>query len=162
MEQLIKELAAYNNWANHKMTEWVNQLTEDQFEKEIVSSFSSIKKTCMHIWSAQEVWICRLEGIGFDTKYLRNESITRTNLMNNIMNSSNRLKIFSDKLSETDLQKDLNYQNLKGENFSNKIYGVLTHVFNHSTFHRGQLVTMLRQAGFTELSSTDLISFFRI
>ena len=35
-------------------------------------------------------------------------------------------------------------------------------VMNHSTYHRGQLVTLLRGAGFTALSTTDLISFYRL
>ncbi|WP_223233283.1 DinB family protein [Chitinophaga sp. CF418] len=33
---------------------------------------------------------------------------------------------------------------------------------NHSTYHRGQLVNMLRQVGFTQLSSTDLATYYRV
>jgi uncharacterized damage-inducible protein DinB len=35
------------------------------------------------------------------------------------------------------------------------------HVFNHGTYHRGQLVTMLRQVGVTEIPQTDYIAFVR-
>ncbi len=35
------------------------------------------------------------------------------------------------------------------------------HCMNHSTFHRGQLITIFRQLGFKKLFSTDLIAFSR-
>jgi len=34
-------------------------------------------------------------------------------------------------------------------------------VFNHSTYHRGQLVTMMRQLGETNVPVTDFIAFAR-
>jgi uncharacterized damage-inducible protein DinB len=38
---------------------------------------------------------------------------------------------------------------------------LLVHVLNHSTFHRGQLVTLLRQAGATALPATDFTEYRR-
>lgn len=35
----------------------------------------------------------------------------------------------------------------------------LLHVFNHNTYHRGQLVTMLRQVGVTKIPSLDISVF---
>ena len=32
---------------------------------------------------------------------------------------------------------------------------------NHGTYHRGQLITMLRQTGVTNLPATDLIVYYR-
>jgi uncharacterized damage-inducible protein DinB len=53
------------------------------------------------------------------------------------------------------------YQNTKKEQFKQPIYQVLLHMFNHSTYHRGQLVTMLRQLGVQKLPSTDFIVWSR-
>jgi uncharacterized damage-inducible protein DinB len=36
----------------------------------------------------------------------------------------------------------------------------MQHLVNHSTYHRGQVVTMLRQAGVKPVA-TDLIAFYR-
>jgi len=41
------------------------------------------------------------------------------------------------------------------------VYEILSHVFNHSTYHRGQLVTLFRQVGFTDVTSTDLLLYYR-
>ena len=35
------------------------------------------------------------------------------------------------------------------------IYQMLVHVFNHSTYHRGQLINMLRQLGIEKVPTTD-------
>ncbi len=59
-------------------------------------------------------------------------------------------------------QSILTYRNLKGDQFSQPVYQVLHHIFNHSTYHRGQLVTMLRQVGLEKIPSTDFIAWARI
>jgi uncharacterized damage-inducible protein DinB len=38
---------------------------------------------------------------------------------------------------------------------------MLQHVVNHSTYHRGQVATMLRQSGATPPKAMDLIAFYR-
>ena len=40
------------------------------------------------------------------------------------------------------------------------LWQLLQHVANHSTYHRGQITTMLRQLG-AKATSTDLIIFYR-
>ena len=43
-----------------------------------------------------------------------------------------------------------------------EFWQTFSHIINHSTYHRGQLVTILRQAGFTKLSSIDLATYYRM
>jgi uncharacterized damage-inducible protein DinB len=59
--------------------------------------------------------------------------------------------------------KSTTYKNLKGENFTNVNGSILLHVFNHGTFHRGQAVAMMRNAGFIgHIDLTDFIAFERL
>ncbi len=53
------------------------------------------------------------------------------------------------------------YENSKGEQFKQPIFQMLLHVFNHGTYHRGQLVTMLRQLGVENIPATDFIVWSR-
>jgi uncharacterized damage-inducible protein DinB len=53
------------------------------------------------------------------------------------------------------------YQNTKRESFKQPTWQMLTHLFNHGTFHRGQIVTMLRQLGEEKIPVTDYIEFSR-
>jgi uncharacterized damage-inducible protein DinB len=63
--------------------------------------------------------------------------------------------------TETALADVFTYQNLKGEQFTQPIFQMLIHVFNHGTYHRGQMVTMLRQLGVEKIPATDFIVWSR-
>ena len=58
-----------------------------------------------------------------------------------------------------DLAKDLRYLNLRGEFYAYPLWQQLAHVVNHSTYHRGQITTMLRQLG-AAATSTDLLLYY--
>ena len=54
------------------------------------------------------------------------------------------------------------YRNIRGDEFTSFHSEMIIHCMNHSTFHRGQLVTLIRETGWTEkLPSTDMITYFR-
>jgi uncharacterized damage-inducible protein DinB len=154
------QLAEYNIWANTIVIGWVEKITEEQWNREMVGSMKSIGATCVHIAGAEKVWNERLAGevapfLSTTFNGTREELITiwkkaSADLLNYIKNCATE-----------NLQNSFDYKNIKGESFTSKIYEVLAHVCNHSTYHRGQVVNYLRQVGFTDVSSTDLIQFFR-
>ena len=63
-------------------------------------------------------------------------------------------------VSETALNREILYTK-NDRLFREKEYEIVLHVFNHGTYHRGQLVTMLRQAGVDEIPGTDFIIMIR-
>src|SRR6185437_8220373 len=63
-------------------------------------------------------------------------------------------------LTDDALRRPLAYRNWAGESCEEPLWQILRHVVNHATYHRGQVVTMLRQLGATA-PSTDLIKFYR-
>ncbi|MEJ7678831.1 MAG: DinB family protein [Segetibacter sp.] len=56
MKQILKKYASYNVWANQKITETILTLSEETVKKTVVSSFSSIYLTLLHMWSAESIW----------------------------------------------------------------------------------------------------------
>jgi uncharacterized damage-inducible protein DinB len=62
-------------------------------------------------------------------------------------------------LDEAALSRDVRYVNLRGETWEYALWKQMLHVVNHSSYHRGQAVTMLRQLGRTP-PSTDLLVFY--
>jgi len=38
---------------------------------------------------------------------------------------------------------------------------MIMHCMNHSTYHRGQIITLLRELGATEIPGTDMIAYIR-
>ena len=59
------------------------------------------------------------------------------------------------------MDTQINYQDLKGNLYTSTAEEILMHVVNHGTYHRGQIITLLRQCGFTEVGSTDFMRFLR-
>ena len=63
-------------------------------------------------------------------------------------------------LSAADLERSFDYRDTKGNPHSFVLWQALQHLANHGTYHRGQVITLLRQLGAKPVS-TDLIGFFR-
>ena len=155
------ELAGFNVWATNVVCSWLEQINDEQWNKEIVSSFNSIQETVLHIISAEKAWIERFKKnpqtvwIQFSFKGTKDEHIALWK------ETSAEIKSFINAFDENELSANLDFKRLNGDAYSMPYYQLFAHVVNHATYHRGQLVTMLRQAGFTNISSTDLMGFYR-
>jgi len=55
-----------------------------------------------------------------------------------------------------DLGAEIPYTNSKGENWTDSVWDMLTHVPMHSAYHRGQIAVLLRSSGSTP-AYTDFI-----
>ena len=75
--------------------------------------------------------------------------------------NKNNMKGSFDIVDHIDLETPISYQNSQGQLFTNSICEILTHVINHSTYHRGQLSPLLRVAGIQGPISTDYIFYKR-
>ncbi len=65
------------------------------------------------------------------------------------------------KANEVNINHVFAYQNSKKELFKQPVYEVLLQLFNHQSYHRGQVVTMFRQLGIDKIPATDFIVFSR-
>lgn len=153
-------LADYNIWANDKITDWLSQISVEQFERPLVGSFKNIHETTLHIVAAEQIWHQRLVnnvsewlGITFEGD--------RTMMLETWKRTSSDLRQYIFDASEEELATKFAFSTRDGTPFYMERYQALTHTFNHSTFDRGQLVTLLRQVGFTGVSTTDLINYYR-
>jgi uncharacterized damage-inducible protein DinB len=161
MKQLLQQYAAYNIWANKLITEKIGQLPPDTIHKEMNSSFGSIYKTVVHLMDVESIWWQRLKlqehvewpGKGFDGDF---EELSQQLLL-----LSRQWHDWILSTTEVNLEHVFGYQNSKKEFFKQPVYEMLLHLFNHQTFHRGQLVTMLRQNGVEKIPATDFIVFSR-
>lgn len=161
MKSLLLNYSKYNLWANKKIADFLSALSEEQLEKEIVSSFPSLKKTVLHVWDAQQIWLIRLQGTSLTDFPSKNFSGTFEDVMGGCLKTSQELVDFVESSSENFLLTPLTYKNIAGDEFRNNVSDIIQHVMNHSTYHRGQIITMLRQLGITNLFSTDYIAFCR-
>ena len=157
----FKQLADYNIWANNIVYSWFEKITDEQWEQPVVSSFESISATALHIARAETIWLERLNNSSSPFWPPADFKGSKKELQEVWNKASQNLKSFVENFDETKMQTNLNYRRINGETFQQPHYQIFSHVFNHSTYHRGQIVTLLRQVGFTDVSSTDMSGFFR-
>ena len=160
-KQYFLEVADYNIWANDIVLSWINNITDEQWKKHVVSSFNSIAETVLHITSAEKIWLERLNKAESPVWLQSTFKGTRNEVIGLWKNASAGLKKFVEGFNEEALRDKLVFRRINGDRYEMPHYQVFAHIFNHSTYHRGQLVTMLRQVGFTDVGSTDKLGFYR-
>ncbi|HEX9652931.1 MAG TPA: DinB family protein, partial [bacterium] len=124
------------------------------------NSFPSIRETLVHMLSAEWIWLTRWNGSSPTGMPESWELSTHASLRRQWLEAEREQTTFVSGLTEDALNKVISYRNTAGQPFANPLWQMMRHVVNHSTYHRGQVTTMLRQLG-AEAVATDLIVFFR-
>jgi uncharacterized damage-inducible protein DinB len=161
MKKLLLQYAAYNVWANQRMVECISNLADDQINREVNSSYKSIYATLLHMWDAEAIWWQRVklqEQIDVPSQHFKGSVLE---LGNNLLKQSKQWKEWTDLATEAAIEHEFIYRNSKKEQFKQPIAEALMHLFNHQSYHRGQLITMFRQVGLEAVPNTDFIAFSR-
>jgi uncharacterized damage-inducible protein DinB len=158
----IRELYDFNAWANQRVFDACAALTPSQFAQAIVSSFPSVQETLAHIvtgeWIWLELWLGRTHPAADRQSYARHLQDTRSIRACWTEVEMERRK-FLEGLAASDLDRVIEYTSLGGNRCAYSLRRMLQHVVNHSTYHRGQVVTMLRQLGASPCA-TDFLRYF--
>ena len=162
MKELLLQMAKYNLWANKRIVDIMLKLDDEQLDKEIVSSFPSVRATAYHIWGAEFLWLQRIQ-LTEQPVYI--PDVFRGGFAEACSDWQAVSQVFIDfierQYDDKALMHVFQYYNLEKRSFKNPVFEVLQHVFNHSTYHRGQLVTMLRQLGIEKIPATDFTAYTR-
>jgi uncharacterized damage-inducible protein DinB len=161
MKDLLQQLSAYNIWANSLLCNKINALPPEVQVKEVKSSFSSLFKTILHLWDAESIWWQRMK---LQERILRPGELFAGNTQDAINGLIQQNKQWNDWViaaQDHQLQHVFQYQNSKREQFKQPHYQMILHVFNHGTYHRGQLVNILRQLEVEKIPATDFIAWSR-
>ena len=154
----LLSLFAFNAWANARTLTSLGQLSDEQFTQRIGGSFPTIRDTAAHIASAEWIWLRRFHG---DSPMAMPDWLTEPTLAvlrAKFQEIEEERQAYLRSLNDADLVQPLAYRRLNGEAFTKPLGHLLRHVVNHSTYHRGQIATMIRQVGGTPMG-TDLLNF---
>lgn len=161
LHELLSDFSRYNYWANKILSSMIRQAGSSKAEQEIMSSFPSMYKTVLHIFDAQFLWLHRMQHDHFPEAPSKSFKGSVDELVNEFLQSSKNLSDFVGGMQKDDFENTLTYKNSKGVQFESTFGETILHCLNHSTFHRGQVITMLRQAGETNLVPTDYVAYCR-
>jgi uncharacterized damage-inducible protein DinB len=156
----MKTLYDYNAWANRREMDAAAALSNEQFTRQMGSSFSSVRDTLAHIYGAEWVWLERFQGRSPASLPDVAEFADLASLREAWREHEMRLLKFVGGLQQEDLNRVMEYKTLKFGTYSNPLWQSMQHLVNHGTYHRGQVTTMLRQLGAQPIL-TDLMHFYR-
>ncbi len=153
----------FNLWANDLLLSLIESgLPDELLDREIISSFPSLRKTIYHIWDAEFIWIKRLNGESLTSGPGGNFSGKFSEAKAQIRFLDQEFIDFVLNIDDEKAVSNFTYKNVAGTAFTNPVWQSIHHCMNHSTYHRGQMVTMMRQLGMKEIPSTDFISYCRM
>jgi uncharacterized damage-inducible protein DinB len=153
-------LFQYNLWADRRTLDSCATLTNEQFTRELGSSFGSVRDTLAHIYGAEWLWNERILGRAPAGLPSPSEFTDLASVRAKLEDMDRYFVDFASKVTPQDLERVIRYKTMNGKEFSNPLWQSLHQLTNHGTYHRGQLVTLLRQLGAKPVS-TDLIGFYR-
>lgn len=162
LNKYIQLYTSYNIWANKQLGQVAIGLDDFDFDAEVNSSFKSIRKTFLHIWDAEYIWLSRIQELqpkNIPGNFFKG---TKEGLIKQLLETSAAFDEMAACQNILSLERIIEYRLLNGDNGRSRIYESIMHCMNHSTYHRGQLVTLFRQAGVKTIPSTDIIKFTRL
>src|SRR3954471_23808357 len=150
----------YLTWSITLVLDAVKQLSPEEYAKHRGSSYGGIQGTLEHIYQADMVWFSRLAGEPFAKISDVPVPASFQDLEREWLALLQRIQNWMSQLQPHQFGIEIRYSNSQGVAYSTPIWQIVLHLVNHSTYHRGQVITMLRQAGM-KAPTTDLIVYYR-
>ncbi|HEY6077290.1 MAG TPA: DinB family protein [Polyangiaceae bacterium] len=166
--ELCQKLARYNRWMNEKLYALAAKLGDDERKRDRGAFFKSIHGTLNHLLVADRIWLGRFTQAQLQEGALGPGGIRALDqelyesfeeLERQRRQTDAELESWIAGLSAEQLLADLRYVR-KGVVFEEPLWWLVAHLFNHQTHHRGQVTTLLMQAGH-DPGVTDLIAMLR-
>jgi uncharacterized damage-inducible protein DinB len=162
MKQHFLMFAAYNRWANERIYEAADLLTDAEFARDVGAFFGSMMGTLNHLLVADRIWMRRFTGEGDAPRALN--TIIHPNLAALRIARAAEDRRISEWIagqSEKALAGRFTYITVTDvRTVSQRLAPALDQFFNHQTHHRGQAHTILSILG-KDPPPLDLIYFQR-
>ncbi|HEY4324510.1 MAG TPA: DinB family protein [Mucilaginibacter sp.] len=155
---LMRNYADYNLWANATLVNWLRTKPADVLAQEVPSSFSSIKATIVHIWHTQRYWLSIIKRA--EPEVFEDFTGTLEDVFKELIEHSDKFADYINEMTAEAIEENTlivsPWFQCEFQNFE-----YIMQVMNHSTYHRGQIVTIGRNLGFTDAPMTDY-NFYNI
>jgi len=157
-QKILMDYVAYNRWANQRLLE---PSQEDDLILPIQSSFPSLAQTWLHIWDAEVLWLSRLSGISLASLPSKSKNFQADNIAQLIADQDQKWLDWITEKDDAMLSKNYKYTTITGKEYEQVIWETVLHCMNHSTYHRGQVVTIMHQIGLKNIVPTDFVFYKR-
>ncbi len=165
-----RTMAEYNEWMNARLYAAAEKLPAAELGRERGAFFGSIIGTLNHLVVTDTMWLKRFAAHPSCPASLESiRALPQPVALNQILFAElggltarrrvidAAIKVWAAALTQADLDHVLHYANTKGVKSQKRMSNLVMHFFNHQTHHRGQLTTLLFQAG-QDVGATDLLA----
>jgi len=162
----LQILARYNPWANTRLYDCIQDLSDDDYRADRGAFFGSIHATLNHLLVGDHLWTSRMVGTysgltGLD-QILHDDFTSlrtaRTAMDEHIVRLTDRLSVGLD----GGLDREVTYRSfVDKKKHASPARHILLTLFNHQTHHRGQVHGLLTQAGIKNPPALDVMVFLR-
>jgi uncharacterized damage-inducible protein DinB len=173
MSEQLQTLARYSAWMNRRLYAHCSKLADEERRRDRGAFFGSIHRTLNHLLLADAIWMTRFTGDRerYGSRDAAGVLIKITSLDQELYADWDQMvreRAAADAaihewiagVTDGELAATFQYENFAGKVFEEPKWWSVTHFFNHATHHRGQVTTLLSQAG-VDPGVTDLIAFLR-
>ena len=156
----VRELFGFNAWANRRIFDGVAALPAEQYLRDLKSSHGGIHGTLCHIVWAEHLWLNRWLGKPNPATPQGKDLAGLADVRRRWEEVEAERGRFLAGLTDAQLAASITIQPTTGGAFVHSYLQTLQHAVDHSSYHRGQIITLLRQLG-VKPPSTGLIGFYR-
>jgi len=155
----LTTLMRYKAWANELVYAAAARLPEAELTAPRKIVFGSLLRTLNHVYAMDEVWRAHLEGRAHGYATRNPEDCPALAQLREAQKAVDAWFVrYADSLSQED--EIVSFQFIGGGAGSMTRRDILLHVANHGTYHRGNVASMMYQAGMPP-PTTDLPVFLR-
>jgi len=145
----FKKMQAYDQWANGLLMGNIEALPAPD---------PAALGRMGHILRAQELWLLRLLGEDTSSFTTTWPELSLAECKAKLAELDPKWKGYLGDLKDSDFGRVIAYKNTQGQAGQLPVGGILGQVFDHGTYHRGQIATAIKKAGGTP-SSTGFYGF---
>ena len=157
----LQTLLDYHYWARDRLLDAIDALSPEQFNRDLKSSFKSIRETAAHLYAAEWAWFERWNGRSPSKLLSPDVFPDAAEIRRQWTELEGKMRALIAGLGDDGVSREIDYTLLSGRQGRNTIAQMLPHVVNHASYHRGQITTMLRQLGAEPPKPMDLIAYYR-
>lgn len=157
----LRTLMRYKAWANELVFAAAAKLPEAEVIAPRKIVFGNLLRTLNHVHAMDEVWRAHLEGRPHGYATRNPEACPPLAELREAQKAMDAWWVgYADALPEAKRDEVVNFRFIGGGPGSMTRRDILLHVANHGTYHRGNVASMMYQAGIAP-PTTDLPVFLR-
>jgi uncharacterized damage-inducible protein DinB len=147
----------YEKDSHRKVLASLQSVPQDQRES---ASFHKALDIMDHIIAARRMWLYRFGAATERPANLFPSGVTLDDLVGNLKTMEPGWNTYLEGLTEAALDRAFEYQSLDAGWFRSVIGDILTQLFGHSLYHRGQIASLVKAAG-GQPAATDFVYWSR-